>query len=334
MKISIYKHLFARHLINWLILSLILTYIFYPKGLPTDKVFLLVFLRTISFAMVYYIFLFFIADRISDNNFRKYVMRLLLVYILFIALFYVVDLKLMGFLYNSNLYNLSMRWLINTSLFFAMISFMSYSFYKNNSNIAVLNKLACEEQLHLRRQIFFIRNQFNHHISFNFLNHCYSNMKKDSSGARMIELYSEMLRYTLDSKPSGLVPLKREIQYIQQYISLNELLDKRLFIQFTVLGSISGKMIQPCILISFIENAIKHGVLYDPTSPVKILMDSKEHSLEFAVENRKRMPGNTVSRGIGYLNAKAQLDIYYHNQYKLSIDNTDQLYVCRLILNI
>jgi two-component system, LytTR family, sensor kinase len=323
-----------QHLLNWSVLSIIMIYIFYPSGLPAQTILLLILLRTISFAVIYYAFFLFIAHDISEGHYLRYVLKLIIAYILFFILFYLIDLKLIGFLYKSDRYTLNWSWCVNTSLVYLLISFMSYGFYKKNESILVLSKLAIEEQLHLKRQIFFMRNQFNHHISFNFLNHCYSNMQRDSKGAKMIELYSDMLRYTLDSKPLELVHLKREVDYIHQYIALNKLLDSRLNVQFTILGTIGNRMILPRVLITFVENAIKHGVIYDPIAPVNIVLDCKRNELDFVVENKKQ--GGThgrISKGIGYNNAKAQLDLYYKAQYELNVDETHDRYICRLILN-
>ena len=129
------------------------------------------------------------------------------------------------------------------------------------------------------------------------------------------------------------VDLGKELLYLQNYIDLQKIrLGNNAFVDFEVNGLISGQQIVPLILISFIENAFKHGVANNPETPIFIRMDVKPDSLYFLVENKKHSFNKDEAGGIGLNKVKRRLDILYPGKYTMNINNTPDAYSCELSL--
>src|SRR5690606_27855498 len=99
---------------------------------------------------------------------------------------------------------------------------------------------------------------------------------------------SEIMRYMLYESNDESVLLSKEINYLQSYIDLQKLrLKGEGQIELLVEGNIDSQVIVPLMLISFVENAFKHGVATDPEHPIKINISVFENNLLFTLSNLK-----------------------------------------------
>ena len=106
-----------------------------------------------------------------------------------------------------------------------------------------------------------LKNQLNPHFLFNTLNNLYAlAIEKSDKTPEVIERLSEMLDYMLYRCNEAFVPVSKEIALIDNYLALEKIrYGKRVDIVFeTNVGE--GARIGPLILLTFIENAFKHGV--------------------------------------------------------------------------
>ena len=106
-----------------------------------------------------------------------------------------------------------------------------------------------------------LRSQINPHFLFNTLNNIYSLVcrKSDDAPPAVMKL-SEIMRYMLYDSDTDKVPLEKEISFLKSFIELQQLrLNTPDFIKFEVIGTAWNKLIAPMLLISFVENAFKHG---------------------------------------------------------------------------
>ena len=87
----------------------------------------------------------------------------------------------------------------------------------------------------------------------------------------------------------------------------------KLQIRFSITGSIEGVRILPFVLITLVENAIKHGELQDSHHPVRVdlVCDHAARQLSFSVYNLKREGPKEVSTGIGLENTGSRLKWAY-----------------------
>src|SRR5690606_20592441 len=86
------------------------------------------------------------------------------------------------------------------------------------------------------------------------------------------------------------------------------------------------------LLISFLENAFKHGMVTDKDHPVRISIRVANGRLEFAAENRISKLNKDQTRGIGLANLRRRLDLGYPGRYTLQTLETGDYYISELFL--
>lgn len=203
---------------------------------------------------------------------------------------------------------------------------------KDRLLMEVEKDLVEKSQLLLKTEKHFLNNQFNEHTIFNFLNSLYRKVYKQVPEAgESIILFSDLLSYSLRVEFDKVVPLEKEVEYINNYIEIQRTLKKELSLQFTCEGSLTHVQVPPYVLFPFVENAFKHGVVNDPVHPLRINLNVNGN-IDFKVENRKN---NQVVRlsGIGQKNAQQVLDSYYPLRYHLDIQDKPEEYTIHLTID-
>ncbi len=189
----------------------------------------------------------------------------------------------------------------------------------------------------------FLKAQINPHFLFNTLNNLYSLTLEESSekASEVVLKLSDMLDYMLYRCKDAEVPLKNEITFIQDYIDLESLrYGSKLTLSFTHHLHDPNVMIAPLILISFIENAFKHGAsntLND--SIITIELTTNQDQLCFKVFNtlpssEQNNRDNESNSGIGFSNSERQLELNYTNNYYLKSIKTDKDFQVILTINL
>ncbi|MEP1306930.1 MAG: histidine kinase, partial [Balneola sp.] len=146
---------------------------------------------------------------------------------------------------------------------------------------------------------------------------------------------SELMRYQLESSKKDSVVLKEELEFIENYLLLEEKrLSNRCTIEFSIDGDLLGLKIAPMLLIPFVENAVKHGAQStNEQSKIDVSVALKNSSLHFRVVNSKPSVVSASNRkGMGLENVKRRLNLLYPKSHVLEIDETDKEY--RLNLSI
>jgi LytS/YehU family sensor histidine kinase len=187
----------------------------------------------------------------------------------------------------------------------------------------IREKISAELQL--------LKAQVHPHFLFNTLNNIYSFILNGSSRApEMIKKLSSLLNYILNECNRSLVPLKKELSLIQDYIELERIrYGDKLSLSLHIQGNAACKMISPLLLIPFVENSFKHGTSRMLTHPwVKLDINIENHSLEFKISNNKPEWSNEtiIKKGIGLNNVKQRLQLLYPNNYSLNIIENEMSY--------
>src|SRR4051794_16214120 len=123
----------------------------------------------------------------------------------------------------------------------------------------------------LATELSFLRSQINPHFLFNTLNNIYSLavVKSDATPVAVLKL-SSIMRYVLNETKHDLVPLEKEIEFIQHFIELQKIrITDKVNIQLLVEGETEKKQIAPLILIPFVENAFKYGISTKEQTDIK-----------------------------------------------------------------
>jgi hypothetical protein len=194
------------------------------------------------------------------------------------------------------------------------------------------------EKEKLNAELSYLKAQINPHFLFNILNTIYSLAveKSDQTGTAVVKL-SQMMRYVISDAGHELVPLSREIDYLRNYIELQKMrFGDQLPLSFTVTGQATGQLIAPLILISFIENAFKHGVNAAENTDIKIAVSILENQLHFSAFNNKvtiRELPETES-GIGLENTRKRLQLLYPASHTLVIKDEPNYFEVSLSLQL
>ncbi len=184
----------------------------------------------------------------------------------------------------------------------------------------------------------FLKMQINPHFLFNSLNNIYAlSMTNSEKTPESIHSLSEMLRYVIYDCERPKVPIEKEIHYIENFIELFKLRSSKKFnISFNNLLENTAIEVAPMLFIIFIENAFKHsGIEKGGDSFVTITLTSSDNHIYFLVENSlpKEKINKDKNSGIGLVNAKKRLEIYYPNKHNLEIA-ANGTYSVNLTLNI
>lgn len=220
-----------------------------------------------------------------------------------------------------------------TSGFFIVISSLIKFAVDWFGNEQVQRKLESEKK---DMEIQFLKSQLNPHFLFNSLNNIYSlaYQKSDKTADAVLKL-SEIMRYMIYESNDSWVSLSKEIEYVKSYIELQKLRFKDgAAVELTINGEIDDQPIVPLILISFVENAFKHGVANDPKDPIRINLIANQKILHFSITNKKNNFNKDEMGGVGLNNVERRLQLLYPERYKLNIVNTPTHYTSELMLDI
>jgi two-component system, LytTR family, sensor histidine kinase AlgZ len=192
----------------------------------------------------------------------------------------------------------------------------------------------------LLAELNFLKAQINPHFLFNTLNNLYYLAYTQSPNTtEVIAKLSQMMRYMIYDSNYLQVPLTKEIEYMQNYISLERLrLNDQIPIKFEIEGPTEGVLIAPLIFITFLENAFKHGVSnHYPGAWVNISIRLRGKQCIYRVENSKltgSKPEANEKSGIGLQNVKRRLELSYPEKHSLSIDDKPDRYSVELNITL
>ncbi len=183
-------------------------------------------------------------------------------------------------------------------------------------------------------EVAFLKTQINPHFLYNTLNMLYSMAYPVARPvANAILKLSELMRYMLHETADGQVDLEQEVAYLHNYLALYRLrFPDGFFVDFTVTGQPAGRRVAPLVLIPFVENAIKHGVLDDPKNPVRVRLNIEGEQLQFAVENQRSDDNKDAATGIGLPNLRRRLELLYPERHALHVGAADGQFTTSLRL--
>ncbi|THH40655.1 sensor histidine kinase [Neolewinella litorea] len=195
----------------------------------------------------------------------------------------------------------------------------------------------------MQSELRFLKSQINPHFLFNTLNSLYAlTLKKSDKAPDIVIKLSEMMRYMLYECNEPKVPLRKEINYLQNYLDLERLRQRdTIDITLDVKGRVQDQQIAPLLLIPFLENSFKHGINAALKGGFVHATLSVDHrAIRFFLENTK---GNVLPRspdaarpsgGIGLVNVRRRLELLYPDRHDLEITETPTTYTVRLDLEL
>ncbi len=259
--------------------------------------------------------------------------------------FFIIDIGLYVFLKRQETYGTRMfeifsstRFIIHHSLsvLFIVVFVTMFRFVEEWFGMETRKKEL--ENENLNTELRFLKEQINPHFLFNTLNSLYylSTVNSPNTPDVIMKL-SQMMRYMLYDSNRATVPLSQEIEYMKNYIELEEMrIDKEVPISLTIIGNTEQFTIVPLILNTFLENAFKHGLNnHNKDGFIRILINVENNELKFMVENSKPAnPDFKEKSGIGLPNVKRRLDLSYPEKYSLDIAEDQETYKVNLTLSL
>jgi LytS/YehU family sensor histidine kinase len=151
-----------------------------------------------------------------------------------------------------------------------------------------------------------------------------------------VMLLSDIMRYSLvSSEDNRTVLLTQEVEQIEKLIELSKLRsEEELFIKFRKKGKLAEIRVLPLILITLVENMIKHGELSEAAYPASVRLEQKDNTLVFISKNKKRTGSPYPKGGLGLKNIEKRLVNFYSDKFTLDIEDKDDLFSVTLILHL
>ncbi|UII33782.1 histidine kinase [Fulvivirga ulvae] len=182
-----------------------------------------------------------------------------------------------------------------------------------------------------------LKSQINPHFLFNALNNIYSlSYRNQKMAPDMVMKLSEMLRYVLYETNESKVTLDKEIAYINNYIDFQRLkTDNKANINIHIDIHNPELLIEPMLLIPFIENSFKHSNIDHPDGWVSInLTTFGKASVLFEVSNSKPVTEFTKDNtaGIGLENVEKRLRLLYPEKHDLTVEENRDSFTVKLIV--
>ncbi len=207
-----------------------------------------------------------------------------------------------------------------------------------NDNGKLQRRMAETAKEKAETELNFLKSQINPHFVFNSLNSIYFLIDKANTPARQsLHKFSDMLRYQLYEMNGDKVPIEKEVQYLKDYMDLQQLRkDENYAVQFNCGEEVKGFFIAPLLLIPFIENAFKHISHHNgKMNFVKVDLSTKVDVFIFSCSNSKDNQKTTEQHGgIGLSNVKRRLELLYPGKHELSIVASETDFSVQLNLQI
>lgn len=197
------------------------------------------------------------------------------------------------------------------------------------------------ESQDMQRKMEMLMFQISPHFLMNTLNNIHALVDTNTEKAKeAIVSLSRMLRYTLyETSPDAMVSLQRQMEILDAYCDLHLLrYGKNVKVNIVTPRELPATQIPPLVLIVFVENAFKHGVAYGKESTININIWDDATWLHFTVSNpimkdQIKPPSITGGPGgVGLVNVKKRLDMIYGDNYSLTNEAKDDMWLVHLII--
>ena len=283
---------------------------------------------------------------------RGRVVLFILISILTIPLWSAVSVLIDGgllYLIQRNLFNehfglagFFLSFLVRLIWFVAFYAIVLIFYYqrKENEEKIISDRLKSEK---LDMELRYLKSQINPHFLFNALNNIYSMVyTHDDHAADGVLKLSEMLRYVLVDCQAEMIPLGKEIKYIENFIDFQMM--RMAGPRDVVLEQEVEKesyMIAPMLLQPIIENCFKYSRLEThPEGYVHISIHQSGDSFCFEAENTvapNALPlanngGEEKKSGIGLKNVRQRLMLHYGEDFVFDINQDNDIYKVKIEL--
>lgn len=194
------------------------------------------------------------------------------------------------------------------------------------------------EKSKLQSELKHLKYQLQPHFFFNSLNNIYSLVDLSPEKAKeTIHSLGKLMRYLLYESNTEKIELRREVEFLENYIELMRLRSSENVKVEKQFSEIPPQLkVAPLLFVSLIENAFKHGVSSTEQSDIYFSLSVEENKINFLSKN-KSFPKTQKDRsgsGIGLENLRKRLELLYIDSHKLKIEEKEGLFIVELTIEI
>ncbi|MCX2451589.1 sensor histidine kinase [Pedobacter sp. PLR] len=214
---------------------------------------------------------------------------------------------------------------------FLSIAFSRFSYQNERERYQI-------EKDHLELQLTMLKNQLQPHFLFNTLNSLYGmSLIGSKETPRFILLLSNMMQYILYDCDKPMVSTRGELEFMKGYFELEQKKYPDASVNLLIHEFTQDIEIPPMLLLPLIENSFKHGKhKVENNSSVHAEFMIRDHKLEFMIKNDKLssmpFPTKKLPGGIGLVNIKKRLELYYPGRYELLLTENELSYSSKLTI--
>ena len=218
------------------------------------------------------------------------------------------------------------------------ITVIFYFQRKENEEKIIADQLKSEK---LDMELRYLKSQINPHFLFNALNNIYSMVyTHDDNAADGVLKLSEMLRYVLVDCQAEMIPLSKEIKYVENFIDFQMMrMGGYRDVHFEKDVEKEDFMIAPMLLQPIIENCFKYSRLEThPEGYVHVRVQQAGNKFRFEAENtvaenaKPLVLASERKSGIGQTNVQQRLMLHYGENYVFEIEQDKGIYKVRIEL--
>jgi sensor histidine kinase YesM len=166
--------------------------------------------------------------------------------------------------------------------------------------------------------------QVNPHFLFNCLNSLRALIIENPAKAQnMVTALSSLLRYSLQAGKATTVPLKTELEMVENYLRLESIrFEERLASQTEIAPETLHIQVPVMLVQSLVENGVKYGIeKHKDGGTLRVASWLQNGALKIRVTNPGQLASNGNSTQIGLENARERLRLLYGNAGSLELRN-------------
>lgn len=222
-----------------------------------------------------------------------------------------------------------------------MLIFLVVSFLVRMAQNLIINTLKKEEfkKQAINAELVYLKSQINPHFLFNTLNNIHTLVYTQAPTApEAVMSLSSLMRYMLYESNAATVPLSIELDYLKDYIGLQQLRYKdQDVVDFSVEGDVEKCQIAPLLFIHLLENSFKHSPAKLTKGSIKLNVAVNENLLAFSCRNPLGNKADNLLEehgGIGLANVQKRLQLLYPDKHNLEIYKTDTEFTVQLEIGL
>jgi two-component system LytT family sensor kinase len=213
-----------------------------------------------------------------------------------------------------------------------------YSISRNNRISQLELQQITAEKNRYKLENAYLLVQMNPHLLFNSLNFIYNSVRKVSpETGKSVMILADIMRYSL-SEPNedGLIKLEDEIDHLYKLIEISRLRFENNFqLNFFYVGDAANIKIIPLILVTLVENLLKHGDLTKKEFPGMISLQVDPNKIVMTTQNYIKKTELKYSTKIGIKNLRLRLQSHYkENNFQLDLWEAENIYHVKLLINL